>query len=554
MRLPNTVIKRFLLVTLLALVLSSGSALAQTTVYVDDDNCPGPGTGTELDPYCKIQDGICFLKDGGGGTVRVKPGYYNESLRMFAGISVISTDGPTVTTLDADGKPCVTSDCLDSTNNLTCSTVVYGTGPTPADRLEGFRITGGAGYYRDFGVGIPPNALVGGAIFVFNSSPTITNNEIVDNALSHPNETLHYWGGGIYVGGGSYGAPTQPVITYNLIQENAADPPAGQNKNQVTYGLGGGIYVGAYTAPTVSYNTISSNQAGDTNKLDQLAGGGGMIVYSLSPSIVPQISKNLIQDNSGADFGGGVSFAQGYSLTGYYPTFGVMENNIVQLNRSFTGGGIHTSTTKALIRNNTIVDNTAEFGGGVTHGESMLPDGQATLVNNIIAFNTSLLYGAGGLGIYYSLPDVRYNDLYENVPNNVDGDFGDDHLIGVFGNVSVDPMFLSRIPGNRDLHLHPSSPVIDIGDDSEIPTTDLDGNPRMQDGDLDGSSRVDMGAYEFTPDTRQRRSARLPRRRRRRDGVPDVCRLRPYDSRRLRASATGGQQRCASIWASAACA
>ena len=29
-----------------------------TTVYVDDDNCPGPGDGSELDPYCSIQTAI----------------------------------------------------------------------------------------------------------------------------------------------------------------------------------------------------------------------------------------------------------------------------------------------------------------------------------------------------------------------------------------------------------------------------------------------------------------------------------------------------------------
>ena len=91
-----------------AILALTGSAWAQT-VYVDDDNCPGPGTGTDPNPYCKIQDGICDLKNSGGGTVMVRPGLYNESLRMFAAVSVVSTDGPAVTTIDADGKPCVTS-------------------------------------------------------------------------------------------------------------------------------------------------------------------------------------------------------------------------------------------------------------------------------------------------------------------------------------------------------------------------------------------------------------------------------------------------------------
>ena len=37
-------------VVCLMLLLGALPSSAQTTVYVDDDNCPGPGTGTQLDP------------------------------------------------------------------------------------------------------------------------------------------------------------------------------------------------------------------------------------------------------------------------------------------------------------------------------------------------------------------------------------------------------------------------------------------------------------------------------------------------------------------------
>ena len=110
------------------LLFSAGPLVAQTTIWVDDDNCPGPGAGTELDPFCTIQDAICSIKDSGGGTVLVGPGTYNESLRMFPGVSVVSTDGPSVTTIDGTGIPCTTSACVPSQNNLVCSTVVFGSG------------------------------------------------------------------------------------------------------------------------------------------------------------------------------------------------------------------------------------------------------------------------------------------------------------------------------------------------------------------------------------------------------------------------------------------
>ena len=59
--------------------LASPTIQAQETVHVDDDNCPGPGSGTTEDPYCKIQDAICDLKDASGGTVLVHPGSYNTA-------------------------------------------------------------------------------------------------------------------------------------------------------------------------------------------------------------------------------------------------------------------------------------------------------------------------------------------------------------------------------------------------------------------------------------------------------------------------------------------
>ena len=35
----------------LAMAMVTSSAWADT-IYVNDDNCPGPGSGTEADPYC----------------------------------------------------------------------------------------------------------------------------------------------------------------------------------------------------------------------------------------------------------------------------------------------------------------------------------------------------------------------------------------------------------------------------------------------------------------------------------------------------------------------
>ncbi len=503
-RRPRSVLSPWLIALVWALV---GTPIAAQTLWVDDD-CVAPGSGTEPDPYCTIQEAICIARSGGGGTVMVKPGYYNESLRMFAGVSVISTDGPTMTTIAADGKPCITSACVESTINLSCATVVFGSGPTPADRLEGFTIRGGGGLFRDFGTGSPPNALVGGGVFIFNSEPTITNNLIVDNTLLHANPTRNFWGGGIYLGGGSYGSPIAPVITGNVIEENVADPPAGQNSNSETYGLGGAMYIGQYTAPVISGNTIRSNQAGDTNSGNQIGGGGGLSIYSLSPMQVPQISRNVIQDNASSDFGGGIALGQAYAdvdgVSVYYPSVATIDNNLIELNRSFTGGGLLGGITLAVITNNTIADNTAEFGGGITSGTLQYNTDVMTLNNNIVAFNTSLLYGAGGLGTYYSNPSMFHNNFNANLPNNIDGAIDDADVIGIDGNISVDPEFVSRVPGARDLHIMGTSGVVDAGDNvpaMAASAVDFDGLPRVLDGDADAVDLVDIGAYEYILDT-----------------------------------------------------
>jgi hypothetical protein len=483
-------------VTLVTLLLVASAAQAQT-VYVDDDACPGPGTGTQLDPYCAIQDGICDLKSAGGGTVEVSPGDYNESLRMFPGVSVVSTGGPEVTTIDATGKPCIKSDCMVNTSTTACSTVVWGSGSTVSDRLEGFTITGGAGLFRQ----VSGDFLAGGGLFVFNSSPTITNNHIIRNEISG-SQADDFRGAGIYVEGGGAASIANPTITHNLIAENIADPPEGTGGGYLqSYARGGAIYLGNNAAGVIEDNEIRDNRVGDGAKANQVATGGAFALFSIHAE--PAISRNVVRDNSSSDFGGAVFMAELYNAPRTYATYGLFENNVFEFNYArFDGGLSHSRTTEARFRSNTAADNFANvYGGAFYIGKSENNPEQLTLVNNLVVFNEVDVSGVGG-GLYVATqanPSISHTDLFGNFPENVGGSESDSTYVGSDGNVSDNPDFANRGPRYRNLRLDPLSVVIDIGDNTETAGPDIDGNSRIVDGDGDTFSDTDPGAFEFDP-------------------------------------------------------
>ncbi|HZI92651.1 MAG TPA: DUF1565 domain-containing protein, partial [Patescibacteria group bacterium] len=484
-RQSRTVVAAMSLIVVLGLAAAWVGAVG-TTRYVDFSTCPAGGSGTQGNPYCRIQDAICAAVSG--DTVSVAPGTYPEAIRMRPGVSVLSQGGAAVTTINGSGKSCTDFDfCTKRTGNQ-CSVVLFGSGHTTATHLEGFTLTGGAGVNQN-GPAPTPFQIAGGGIFVF-SSPTIMNNVITGNVLAGTQR--QYNGAGIYVAVGS------PVISNNTITGNRAVPGAGTSGN-ITYGYGGGIWVGFSSDPIITSNIITGNRAGDPNTDYSVGSGGGIVVFPGDASRPgPLIDRNLIADNVTDSLGGGIGL-NSLQNTG---ARAVVTNNVIVGNSAKEGGGVYIYFDKTNLVNNTITNNLGFLGGGVYSGQND-PNLAVNITNNIIEGNRLEQFGTGG-GIYtLDLsatfdPDIRNNDLWNNDRNQIAGDRTDAGTIGTNGNFSADPRFINRAA--RDFHLDPNSPAIDSASSTLAPLIDKDGLPRGVDGNGAPNSPMpgddDVGAYE----------------------------------------------------------
>lgn len=471
------------------------------TIYVDATK-PCPGSGTVGSPYCKIQDGICHSV--AGDQVSVAPGTYLESLRMRPGVSVVSTGGYGVTTIDATGKICihgpsspadpVNDYCTPNANTTQCAAVVFGSNFVNADRIDGFTIRGGKGLNRS---AESRPKIAGGGVFSV-SSPTISNNLITGNAVQGPQ--AYYFGGGVYLNATTV---ANPVITLNTIDGNRVTPDAGSSSAN-SFGVGGGIYSGFGTHATISRNVISNNVAGDVNISNERGYGAGVSVYMIGGPPDTVITRNLINGNIAKNFGGGV-YVGIYSLAMQHTT-ATISNNEIRANRASGGAGISTFYCLSKIVNNTIVGNIGFQGGGIFVDQGS-PTDTVLISNNLITGNsaTDTVAGGGGLYVRNLAPltplTIRNNGFFGNTPvgKQIAGARTDANTIGVDGNIGGDPLYVNA--GANNYRLSKGSPAIDSGNNADATgaglSTDADGSPRIVDGNADGTAIVDMGEYEF---------------------------------------------------------
>lgn len=358
---------------------------------------------------------------------------------------------------------------VNDTSRFSYCKFQYGkaTGQSPYDN-------GGAFYFNNYSKVVVARCYIsnctadnyGGSIYCINSSPTITNNTILNSSASR--------GGGIYclnsnptitsntilsssasIGGGIYCLNSSPKITSNIISNNISDKGGGLccensfqeiSNNTITNNfaslLGGGIYchnsTAAITSNNISYNETSSFSNGY---------GGGIYCRYGSPEINNNtisynyayitgggidcmwatVTNNSIFNNSAAK-GGGIESSEGSKIS-YNKIFSnqartkgggiscnydsLINNNKITYNSASSGGGIYCDYyCSSPIYNNLIVNNFAKYdGGGIFCSDNSSP----TFINNVIA-NNSAIYG-GAIYCTGSIPSFTNNTISFNDAN-----------------------------------------------------------------------------------------------------------------------------------------
>ncbi len=492
--------------TILCLFLSIPCYARTITINAD-------GTGD----YPTIQAAIDAANDG--DVIVLTPGTYtgngNRDIDFLGkAITVRSTDPNdpatvAATIIDCEGtegdphRGFIFQTNEDSNSVLSGLTIQNGYAPPQTIYSHGFTFTtwtGGAIYCYKSSPSIhycilrDNHAVYGGAISCnspyvqypqrYPSSPHILNCQIINNSA-------------VEGGGGIYAVESESVIFGTLFENNTAS---------VT---GGALYVPAnYNQIKIINCKIKNNKAGRW-------GGGTSRGYGV-------ISNCTITNNS-AENGGGIRRFKGKIL-----------RSIISGNKAkYSAGGIDYSDCS--IYNCVISGNEAEFGGGALAAcdgvlvnctivgnkswDGAIGSSKLEISNCILANNIKYALWENWLAMY---APINYNLFYDNSTCDwfvtrswtcMSGAETINSLYYAKGNIDIDPCFVS--PGywdpngtpadsrddiwvEGDYHLQPYSPCINAGDpyyESEPNETDLDGNPRII------NSQIDMGAYEFNPNT-----------------------------------------------------
>jgi uncharacterized repeat protein (TIGR01451 family) len=152
--------------------------------------------------------------------------------------------------------------------------------------------------------------------------------------------------------------------------------------------------------------------------------------------------------------------------------------------------GISATGGNLTLLNNTIYQTVGGAAGtGTTAGQPGRAIGCALDGNAQVLLAANLL-AAHGVGVSATLtpsPSLSFNNVWHNQVDYSGVAPGSSDL-------QLDPLFIDAAQGN--LHLRPTSPLIDVTTPLTATTVDIDGQARLLDGDSDGIAQIDIGADE----------------------------------------------------------
>ncbi len=429
-----------------AVLLLSSIAPAETTWHVDVANCPGPGSGTQADPFCTIQAGIDAA--GSGDTVLILPGTYYEAIDFIGkALTVRSADGHDATVINASG--------------LNSSVVKCVNGEGPDTVLQGLTITGGAAPFE------------GGGMYIDASSPTVVDCVFTGNSAG-------FLGGGMssylsaaivrdctfsdntsyYLGAGMANFHCTTTVIDCTFEANSVE------------GQGGGMYNEGGDGPTVIGCTFAENWA---------MLGGGMVNSGCNPTII------------NSRFIGNSALFDGAALANSIAGASVVNCTFIGNTANGNGGGMHSEGAPGPVVSNCIFyGNSAQNGGGISGNF-----GNVTVVRNSILWDNTpdqIMDLEGGITVLHS-------DVQGGCPGEGNINVNPLCVDPSVGNLRLLPSSPCIDTGDNDAVPADEQDLDEDGDTSELLPIDLDGAPRFVDGDGDGSITVDMGAYEFQGST-----------------------------------------------------
>jgi len=413
-----------------------------TFLYVDDDNTIGPWTGTELNPFENIPDGIDAATSG--ATVVVKPGNYLilQDLTVPADVVLFLFHGDTLRfgttySLNIVGRLQAFGKSNDS---------IYFTSSDSEGTWEGIHFTNSQLQselrYCNLSNAVGTDGIMGGGIYILNSSVKI-------KGCQFHNNTANY-GAAIYCdnnsmldmdnclisgnsantsGGGLYGLSTDSLFIENSVfDHNIA-------------ASGGGALALKDSKAYLLQNDFIANEAGN----------GAAVHFDNVTADSAMFSWNTFKSNTATLNGGGLYVKSSNSIS--------ISRNLFIDNSSVLGGAVFFNNSSADYFNNTVISNTTTGLGGGLNSDG----GSNNIFNNILWEN----FSSDGSQIAGSGITATYNNIEGGHPGT--------------GNISAYPKFADTASCNFNLLY--MSPCINTGDPSNHPDND--------------STTIDIGVYYY---------------------------------------------------------